>query len=82
MCEGLEFGEAEAVGEGVDACVHEEAGAVVVGGGEAWVFLEGGVARGGGFLGEVFAGVEVFDDGAEGVCVDVWECDFAGLRGG
>ena len=69
VCEGSEFGQAEALGESVHAGVHEEASAVVVGDGLARVFFEGSVARGGGLLGEVFACVEVFDYGAH--CVDV-----------
>lgn len=39
VCEGFEVGEGEAVCEGVDAGVDEEAQARVVGGGEAGVFL-------------------------------------------
>lgn len=77
--EGLEVGELEAVGEGVDAGVDEEAKAFVVGDGHAGVFLEGGVARGGGLLGEVFACVEVLDGGAHGVDVDVGHGDLTWL---
>lgn len=80
--EGFEVREGEAVGEGVDAGVDEEAEAEVVGGGEAGVFFEGGVARGRGFFGEVFGRVEVFDYGAHGVGVGVCEGDSAGLDGG
>lgn len=79
VCEGLEVGELELVGERVDAGVNEEARTVVVGGGDAGVFFEGCVTACGRLFGEVFVGVEVFDGGAHGVYVGVGEYHAAGL---
>jgi len=77
--ERLELGKLQAVGEGVDARVHEEAEAFVVGGGLARVLFEGRVTGWGRLLGEVLARVEVLDYGAHGVDVAVREDNPAGL---
>lgn len=77
--EGLELGQAEALGKGVDAGMNEEASTVVVGNGLAGVLLERSVAGGRRLLGEVFACVEVFDNGAHGVHIAISEGDLARL---
>jgi hypothetical protein len=79
VCKGLELGELEAVGEGVDARVDKEAETVIVSRGLARVLLEGSVAGARCLFGEVFARVEVLDYGAHGVHVDIAEDDLAGL---
>lgn len=79
MREGFEGRKLETVGKCVDARVYEETEAVVVGGWKARVLLEWGIARGRRLLGEVFASVEVLDDGAHGVRVNVGHDDLTRL---
>lgn len=76
----FELGQTELVGEGVDARVLEERDALDVRAGNGRVGLELGVFVGGEALGEVFAVVEVFEEGAHGFEVFVEQLDAALLR--
>jgi hypothetical protein len=81
MGQRLERRQAEFVSEGVDAGVAQQGDAGAVGFGDGRVSFERAVFLLRDALGEIFAVVEVFEDGTDGGEVLVLEVDAALLRG-
>lgn len=75
--EGLETVNAKLVGEGVDARVFEKLLAAVIDGGESRVRFEDALA--GELFGEVLAGVEVLEEAADSLDVEVGQLNLTRL---
>lgn len=79
--QALESGESEFLGECVDARVSEQRYSCIVGDGDRGVGLERPVFAGACALGEIFAMVEVLEEGAHSLEIFFGEVDSAGVTG-